>query len=232
MNLNLIQLIGKYVMFLTVSFMSFFNTDYNEKVLTINNNNIEKDGTIVNTITDFKTIVKYNSKLPSNVTNVITEGVSGLSIKDSNGVQVIQEVVDKVVEKGTGAYGIYKGKLVGYGPDCPGCSSEGYVSCKTESKDKFSLIHDGVYYNDDEYGKVRIVAAALTKFPCGTIVEVTNPKIDPFTVIVMDTGGTVIKAWKNYGAVVMDLAYSKNALASSDGLTGNNITFKVQRWGW
>ena len=47
----------------------------------------------------------------------------------------------------------------------------------------------------------------------------------------LDTGGTVQNAWKN-GNVVMDLAYSRNADSGSDGLTGNNITFNIKRWGW
>lgn len=127
--------------------------------------------------------------------------------------------------------GIYPGKMVGYGPDCPGCSYHGYVYCKTENKEVFSLKYDGIYYTDDEYGKVRIVAAALSKFPCGTIIQVQEFGELPFTVIVLDTGSTVRNAWKR-GIVIMDLAYEANALAGSDGRTGNNITYEVQRWGW
>ena len=54
---------------------------------------------------------------------------------------------------------------------------------------------------------------------------------ESFLVVVLDTGGTVQNAWKN-GNVVMDLAYSRNADSGSDGLTGNNITFNIKRWGW
>lgn len=234
MNLSLLQLVGKYITLCVVSVLSVFNIgNYNEKEAVINNNNIEKDVPVINTITDYDTVVQYNNKLPSNVENIVKEGVVGLSIEDTENTEevIIQQVSNEVVEKGAGDYGIYAGKLVGYGPDCIGCSGEGYVACRTEDKSKFSLYYDGIYYEDDEYGKVRVVAAATKKFPCGTIVKITNGNKDPFMVVVLDTGGTVIKAWNN-GAVIMDLAYTENALAGSDGLTGNNITFEVQRWGW
>ena len=39
------------------------------------------------------------------------------------------------------------------------------------------------------------------------------------------------KAWAN-GTVWMDLAYESNAMAGSDNLTGTNIKFEVQRYGW
>lgn len=238
MNISLLQFLSKYIILIAVSFMSLFDVgNYNETENSVNNLNIEKDYMIINSITDYKTVVEYNSKLPSNVSNVKTEGTIGLSYTEQNKEEniqeekVVQEVVDKVIEQGTGAYGIYTGKLVGYGPDCVGCSEEGYLACKTEDKSKFSLKYNGIYYTDDEYGEVRIVAAALTKFPCGTIVEITKPGMSSFNVVVLDTGGTVKTAWEK-GAVIMDLAYEKNADAGSDGLTGSNITFSVQRWGW
>ena len=232
MNLSLLQLIGKYVTLSMVSILSIFNIgNYNEKETIINNNNINKDVQVINKLTEYDTIIQYNSKLPSNVKNVIKEGVIGLSIENAEEEIIIQQVSSEVVEKGTGDYGIYAGKLVGYGPDCPGCSKEGYVACRTKDKSKFSLYYDGIYYKDDEYGEVRIVAAATKKFPCGTIVKITNGDKEPFMVDVLDTGGTVIKAWNN-GAIIMDLAYSEEAQAGKDGITGNNIKFEVQRWGW
>lgn len=238
MNISLLQFVGKYIILTAVSFMSLFNVgNYSETEKSVNNLNTEKDYMIVNSVTDYKTVVEYNSKLPSNISTVKTEGTVGLSYTEQNKEEnveeekVVQEVVNEVVEQGTGAYGIYTGKLVGYGPDCAGCSGEGYLACKTEDGSKFSLKYNGIYYTDDEYGEVRILAAAFAKFPCGTIIEITKPGKEPFKAVVMDTGGTVKNAWNN-GAVVMDLAYETNAAAGSDGLTGSNITFSVQRWGW
>ena len=236
MNINLLQLVGKYIVFTAMSIMSLFNIgNYNEKETLVNNANKEKDYKVVNSVTDYKTVVKYNSKLPKNVSNVTTEGTVGLSYTEKNEqtteTKVVQEVVNEVIEKGTGDYGIYKGKLVGYGPDCVGCSGEGYLACRKEDGSKFSLKYDGIYYNDDQYGSVRILAAATEKFPCGTIVEIKKDGKELFKAVVLDTGGTVKNAWKN-GSVIMDLAYEKNALSGSDGLTGSNIIFSVQRWGW
>lgn len=243
MNLNLLQLVSKCTTLAIMSITSIFNTSgYIEREINVENENITKDIPVVNTITNYDTVVEYNEKLPSNVSNVVQEGNIGLSYQEQTNEEkvtsdettqnvVIQEVSNQVIEQGIGDYGIYTGKLVGYGPDCPGCSKEGYTACRTLDKNKFSLVYDGVYYEDSEYGLVRIVAAATKKFPCGTIVEIKKLDKDPFTVIVLDTGGTVMNAWEN-GAVIMDLAYPQNALAGTDGLTGNNITFSVQRWGW
>lgn len=230
-------------MLLVVSIMSTFNIgNYNEKERIIANSNIEKDGSIVNQVTDYSTIVHYNAKLPSNITNVKKEGNVGLSYKETTQNEtkeevkevVVQEVSNEVVEKGTGAYGIYKGRLTGYGPDCVGCTGTGNLACRTREKTTHSLVKDGIYYEDTEYGKVRILAAALKAFPCGTIIEVTKPGKDPFMAVVLDTGTTMVNSW-NKGIVWLDLAYSTQkdkTVFAADDLTGKDITFSVQRWGW
>lgn len=238
MNINLLQLLSKYIIFLTVSVMSSLGIgNYSENEAVVNNINKEKDFQVVTSVTNYKTVVQYNKKIPKNVTNVISEGKVGLSYTEQNNQEstveekIVQEVTNEVVEKGTGDYGIYTGKLIGYGPDCVGCSGEGYLACKTVDGTKFSLKYNGIYYNDSEYGNVRILAAATSKFPCGTIIEITKSGKESFLAVVLDTGGTVQNAWKN-GNVVMDLAYSRNADSGSDGLTGSNITFNIKRWGW
>jgi len=238
MNINLLQLLSKYIIFLTVSVMSSLGIgNYSENEAVVNNINKEKDFQVITSVTNYKTVVQYNKKIPKNVTNVISEGKVGLSYTEQNNQEstvkekIVQEVTNEVVEKGTGDYGIYTGKLIGYGPDCVGCSGEGYLACKTVDGTKFSLKYNGIYYNDNEYGNVRILAAATSKFPCGTIIEITKSGKESFLAVVLDTGGTVQNAWKN-GNVVMDLAYSRNADSGSDGLTGNNITFNIKRWGW
>lgn len=245
MSINLLQLLGKCVTVITMSFMSVFNIgNYSEINNTVNNSNISKDGTIVNTITNYKTIVEYNSKLPSNISTVKVEGSVGLSYneentslkKESSGEEeskkiVVQEVKDEVIEKGTGAYGVYKGKLVGYGPDCVGCSKEGYLACKTEDGSKFSLKYDGIYYNDSKYGSVRILAAKTSEFPCGTIIKISKQDGTSFMAVVMDKIGTS----SANGQVLMDLAYSTQkdkTVFAADGLLGNDMLFEVQRWGW
>lgn len=233
MVVYLLQVFFKWIQFILISLISLFNVNfYYETNIDSNSNSDERDTSIVNSVTPYTTIVNYNSKLPSNITNIITKGTVGLSYIDSNdNVVVVQEMEPEVVEKGSGAYGLYRGTLTGYGPDCVGCSKVGNVACFTKNKKNHSLVNDGIYYTDDEYGKVRIVAAAKA-FPCGTIVQITKKGGTPFYAVVLDRGGSMNSAWSE-GRVWMDLAYEANAMAGSDNLTGRNIIdFSVQRWGW
>lgn len=235
MNIGLIDLASKWLSFIVISCASLFsNNAYIEKQMDIENENTTKDVSVVSVITPYKTETKYNSKLPKNVTNVLTEGQNGVEyIIDDDTLQV-QELVNKVIEKGTGEIGNYTGRLSGYGPDCTGCSGTGGLACKTKTGGKHNLVTDGIYYEDEEYGKVRIVAAALKKFPCGTMIEIMKPGKDPFYAVVMDTGSTMANKW-NEGIVWMDLAYSTEkdkTVFAADDLTGTNISFSVKRWGW
>lgn len=233
MVIYLSQVLFKWIQIFLVSLISLFNANfYYETNSNFNSVSDEKNTNIINDVTPYTTVVKYNPKLPSNILNVLTEGVVGLSYVDyDNTVTVVQKMEPKVIEKGSGAYGIYTGTLTGYGPDCVGCSKVGNVACYTEDKKNHSLKNDGIYYKDDEYGKVRIVSAAKV-FPCGTIVKITKEGQLPFYAVVLDRGGSMNSAW-NQGRVWMDLAYEANAMAGSDNLTGrNNIEFSVQRWGW
>ncbi len=227
MNLGLLQLLGKYISLGVIALSSLIGANsYSENNVESANKLLNTNGEVVNTI-KYETVIKYNEKKPVNISNVIQKGEVGL-LHDNN---VIVESKDEIIEKGTGAYGIYKGKLVGYGPDCKGCSGEGYLSCKTASGNKFSLKYDGIYYEDSEYGKVRILAADRSKFPCGTIIKVEKPDGVNFLAVVMDTIGTKLKD----GRELMDLAYSTQSdkeVFGADGLTGPNVVFNVQRWGW
>ena len=52
-----------------------------------------------------------------------------------------------------------------------------------------------------------------------------------FKAIVLDKIGTQL----SNGQTLMDLAYSSQTdktVFAVDGLTGSNVTFSVQRWGW
>lgn len=235
MNILLLEFARKFLSLLVISFMSLFNLgNYNE--VDLKTDNLIKDTNIISTVTKYKTVYKYNSKLPSNVKKVITPGVNEVAYKTSENeiIQVIQEKVDEVVEVGTGRNGNYTGRLSGYGPDCVGCTGTGNLACKTREKKTHSLVKDGIYYEDTEFGKVRIVAAALKGFPCGTIVQITKPGKDSFTAIVLDSGASMANSWAQ-GKVWMDLAYptqNDKTVFGADGLTGNNINFSVQRWGW
>lgn len=235
MNLGLLDLAGKWLGFAVISVMSLFNGNtYVEREISINNKNITKDIKVESVITPYKTTIKYNNKLPNGVTNILVEGKEGIKYVSAGNEEVIQEKIDKVVEKGTGAVGTYTGRLSGYGPDCAGCSGYGGLACKTANGGKHNLVNDGIYYEDSTYGKVRIVAAALKQFPCGTIIEITKPGKDPFMAVVLDTGATMVNKMHE-GIVWMDLAYASEKDKTTfavDGLTGTNIKFNVKRWGW
>ena len=125
----------------------------------------------------------------------------------------------------------YVGKMTGYGADCKGCSGVGTLSCKTLSGSYHSLSIDGEYYNDQTYGSVRIVAADLGKFPCGTIVKVSNSNLGEFNAIVLDTGASVKNASRT-GLVWMDLAFKTESDPQIYSATSNNTTYVVKRMGW
>lgn len=126
---------------------------------------------------------------------------------------------------------VYVGKMTGYGADCIGCNGIGSLSCRTADGSRHTLSENGEYYNDATYGTVRIVAAALEQFPCGTIVKVDHPILGTFYAVVMDTGGSMSNAWAK-GTVWMDLAFKSESDPAIYSSTSDNTTYSVQRWGW
>ena len=233
MNFYLLNLFGKWVSLGILSIMSLFGFTLEEETTEISNSNINKNVNISSTVIEHETIETFDSSIPSNITKVITEGKDGVIYYNDDGTIVLEEVVDEEVIIGTGKNGEYTGVMTGYGPDCSTCSGRGYVSCKTEDKKNFNLINDGVYYNDDEYGEVRVLAAALSEFPCGTIVEVKSANLGDFTGIVMDTGYTMREQLKN-GVYHFDVAYEteKNEEIKKATNMSGEVIYSVQRWGW
>ena len=126
---------------------------------------------------------------------------------------------------------VYNGKMTGYGADCNGCSGTGGLSCRAKNGSRHTLSENGMYYNDEEFGEVRIVAAALDAFPCGTIVKIDNCILEPFYAVVMDTGYSVKNAWNN-GIVWMDLAFITENDEDLYAANSSNVTYNVQRLGW
>lgn len=192
-----------------------------------------KTATITNEVEAYGTDYVYAENMSSTAEPVtLVEGINGLEYTyDGLNYTHISDVTNEVVQIGTGKEGLYTGKLTGYGPDCPGCSAVGNVSCKTRDGSNHSLINDGIYYTDSIYGSIRILAADNTAFPCGTIVKVNNGKLDEFYAIVLDSGSSMRNAWAE-GVVWMDLAFSSQNAAASGNATSSNTTFSVQRWGW
>lgn len=108
------------------------------------------------------------------------------------------------------------GTITGYGPDCAGCSG---ITASGHN------LHESIYYNDLEFGTVRILAADKS-IPFYSIFRVSNiPGMDPFLAIVLDTGGNV-----GYGkGTLFDLAHAneQNGVLSKT----SNVTFEMLRSG-
>ena len=198
------------------------------KVVKYSNPNPTKVITVVSDIEKFDTEYVYDSNMPSSADPVIMiHGSNG--IKNETTGKVEKTAVTQIVKVGTGEKAIYTGRMTGYGGDCKGCS--GNLSCKTREGAKFNLKTQGHIYFDEVYGKVRILAADLSLFPCGTIIKVDNGKLEPFNAIVLDTGYTMRKAWSQ-GTVWVDLAYTTQNDKSIYNATSRNAIYSVQRWGW
>lgn len=208
--------------------VTIFNTG-----ITIYNPIGDMTATIINEVEPYGTDYVYVENMPSTAEPVvILEGVNGLDYTyDGLNYVHLSDMQNEIVQVGTGKEGNYSGKMTGYGPDCPGCSKIGNVACRTKSGTNHSLISDGLYYSDEVYGSVRILAADNTAFPCGTIVKVDNGNLNQFYGIVLDSGSAMRNAWKE-GLVWMDLAFSSQAEALTGGATSSNTKFEVQRWGW
>lgn len=235
MNLYFIQSFFKVVSLVIVSFVSLFgSSDYVETTSSLVNVNESKNTNVSSMAIKYETVNKYVSNRPKGITFTIHKGVDGyISVDEETGHStMLKSMEPEVVEIGTGPVGEYTGRMTGYGPDCEGCSKVGNVACKTEAKTSHSLINDGITYHDDEYGDVRILAATLSVFPCGTIVYVDNGVLEPFYGIVLDTGVAMRKAYREDGTIWMDLAFSSEKVALTGGATSQNTKYVVQRWGF
>jgi 3D (Asp-Asp-Asp) domain-containing protein len=201
---------------------------------TIHNPTPDMTATIINEVKAYETEFVYSDIMPSTADPlVLVEGVNGLDYTyDGLNYTHLSDKVNEVVQVGTGIQGIFYGKMTGYGPDCPGCSLVGNVSCLTREGANHSLINNGLYYTDIIYGSLRILAADHSVFPCGTVVKVNNGILNEFYGIVLDTGIAMRNAWRNEGVVWMDLAFSTQKEALTGGATSSNTSFSVQRWGW
>lgn len=232
MNIYLLEHLLRWLGMLFVSLISIFNVGtYEEYVLNVDNKNLDFGISIV----DQKPIVLQTQKVQE-----INEDIQ-IPVVNKKQTIVKEEKQDKrnllgnnieenkIVE--TATLEVMNGRITGYGPDCQGCSGTGNLACRIKNGGKHSLITDGIYYHDENYGNVRIVAAAKQKFPCGTIIEITKGGIQPITAIVLDRGASMNNAYNN-GIIWLDLAYGSIAEAKQGGVSGMNFQMNVKRWGW
>ena len=111
----------------------------------------------------------------------------------------------------------FTGTITGYGPDCVGCS--GVLACPPNK----NVLNNNIYYNDNIYGTVRILAAD-PKIPCGSIIKVSNYDNQEFLGIVLDRG-------RDIHGLTMDLLFDSEKTVINLGRK-YNINFKVERWGY
>ena len=170
-------------------------------------------------------VVSGSSKtniVTSNIHNV--KSISSSRIVKQNNIKTINtNLISNLGDIKTNTLSNYKqfiGTLTGYGPDCKGCG--GRVACSPNPNVK----NGNIYYNDKEYGKIRILAADKS-IPCGSIVVIKNFKFvenSEFVGIVLDRGSAIV-------GKTMDLLYPSEADTVKIGRQ-RNISFNVVRWGW
>lgn len=205
-----------------------YGLTFRRSSIAVINDDINKTSNISISPISYETKYVYNDFEPTDYRKVITKGINGYVLSDSD--KVIVEPTDEVIEVGRGKFTVSYGSTTGYGADCVGCS--GNVACSTKSG-THNLIRDGIYYNDSKYGDVRIIAADNSLFSCGTVMKIDNGIMDPFFAIVLDTGGAMRSAWSN-GNILIDIAFpyeNSNGIHSATNKSGN-VKFMVYRNGW
>ena len=213
MNTYLLGLITKWAGIICLSVTGTISAPLiSEESYSVENENKTKNTVTTVTNLDYNTKTIYNSSLSKDTRITKQEGSKGLAYKDDQDkiIKVIEEPKEEIIIVGTG---------------------EGTTYTGTKNGNSWNLIKDGIKYNDEEFGETRILAAALSKFPCGTIIEVKNPNLGTFNAIVLDTGGAMRKAYQN-GTILMDLAFTSE---TSDGIhnsTSSSVEYNVKRWGW
>lgn len=233
MNVYLMGLLSKWASIITLALASLFgfNSSSENQSITVENINKTKNSRAETVVIPYETETIYNSELAKGTENVLKEGINGIAYIINDEKEVVREPINKKVEVGTKENEIFTGKMTGYGADCAGCSGAGNLSCPTKNGSRHSLLRNGKTYNDSEYGEVRILAAALEKFPCGTIIKVMHPNLGQFNAIVLDTGSAMKSAWAR-GEIHMDLAFVTQSDSSIHLSTTNNAKYEIQRWGW
>lgn len=158
-----------------------------------------------------------NSITTTNINTVKSIKYAKITRTNVNSYYVVNSV-SMIKEYGSKQKIEFIGTLTGYGPDCTGCS--GIVACAPHPN-----VKDNIYYEDKEYGKIRILAADRS-IPCGSIIKISNYKFigDDFYGIVLDRGSSIV-------GLTMDLLYSSEADTVIIGRQ-YQINFKIERWGY
>ena len=170
-------------------------------------------------------VATSNTKTTVIATNVNTvKAIESSRIVTPINMEELYEEVEYIKVFNTNEITLNKGNLIefvgtitGYGPDCEGCS--GIVGCPPYQ----NVLNNNIYYDDKEYGTIRILAADPS-IPCGSIIKVSNYDNTEFIGIVLDRG-------RDIKGLTMDLLFDSENTTFDLGRK-YNINFKIERWGF
>ncbi len=238
MNLYLLEVFGKWINFMVISsFVVLGFLPIEEISIEIPNENVYKSFQVAYDIQPYETEKVYNNSIPQGNEIVKSAGQEEVTVIFGDRSALLQEGKNEIIYVGTGAKGTYYGNLTGYGADCRGCNGKGNLKCWSAGH---NLVEDGKYYNDELFGKVRIVAAPPQtlangrSFSCGTIVEISFED-NKFLAIVLDRGGKLTSDF-NRGIILFDLAFvsEEEELSEIYSITrqDGSVRYEVKRWGF
>lgn len=164
---------------------------------------------------DSKNVVSYNNNLEKSVDeDSLKESYEKLNSQVLS--PVLYDSMASAVSNSKYFPTSFYGKLTHYGPDCALCG--GHLGCNGQD-----ARNGNIYYDDKEYGTVRIVASSQI-LPCGSIIRINVSEYDPngMYAIVLDRG---------VGQGVIDLLKSSQK-AKSPVRTVNNVKFDIVRYGY
>ena len=233
MDIYLLQMIGNWLSVLFVSFVSFLGVNiYNKDVSVVEKESTLKSVTVLSEIIPYSTDYVYIDQIQKGNAVLLSEGQNGINYVYADGsVKNLIQPVNEVKQVYNGSDSTYTGRMTGYGPDCDSCDGLGITYCTRKDGSLFNINRDGVYYMDDEFGEVRVVAAPIAEFPCGTIVYIDNGVLEPFYAVVLDTGYSMRYGYAN-NFIWFDLAFISENDPAIHSATSYNTKYVVKRWGW
>lgn len=173
--------------------ISVARTSHVEGDMEIEITRVEKEYESVYEEINLDTEYVYTDELPSNEQEVWNEGspkvvehVYEKVYKNGDHVEqtkvatnVVDEGQPRTIAVGTGAITSFVANMTAYDVQSAGGGSR--VACKP-----YTDVSNTIYYNDSEYGQLRIVAAGKD-YPCGTIVDIDGIG----KAIVLDRGSAI-----------------------------------------
>lgn len=128
------------------------------------------------------------------------------------------ETFSEVLTYGKDMPVVFEGIMTGYGPDCEGCGG------KTGCPPRQNVKNGNIYFNDQEYGKINIVATDI-RIPCGSIVKIRNSNLGKEVIaIALDRGGAIKETKMDF------LVNSEEESAKMIGV--QKVIYEIVRWGW